>query len=117
MTARSFVDTNVLLYAGSNATDDQAKRRAARTLLCRPDIVFSAQVLQEFYSVAVSKKRLQLTHDEALAVLTSLAAFPICPITHELVLKAIDLRQRYTISNWDAAVLVAAKQMGCDVVY
>lgn len=53
MTAQFFVDTNVLLYAGSNAPDDQVKRQIARGLLTRPDIGFSAQVLQEFYSAAV----------------------------------------------------------------
>jgi predicted nucleic acid-binding protein len=117
MTAKFFVDTNVLLYAGSNAADDQLKRQAARALLAIPDIAFSAQVLQEFYAVAVSKQRLQMTHDEVLAVLQSLAAFPVCPITRELVMVAVELRQRYQISYWDAAIIAAAKQLGCDAVY
>src|SRR5207244_5702500 len=117
MTAKFFVDTNVLLYAGSNAADDQLKRQAARELLRRPDVAFSAQVLQEFYAVAVTKHRLQMTHDEALAVLQSLAAFPVCPITRELVMEAVELRQRFQISYWDAAIIAAAKQMGCTAVY
>ena len=93
MTAKFFVDTNVLLYPGSHAADDGLKRQAAPVLLSRPDIALSAQVLQEFYAVAVSKRRLQITHDEALAVLQSLAAFPVCPITRELVMDAVELRQ------------------------
>jgi predicted nucleic acid-binding protein len=117
MTATSFVDTNVLLYAASNAAADQSKRQIASAVLARPDIGFSAQVLQEFYAVAVTKQRLRMTHDEALAVLQSLAAFPICPITHNLVLAAIDLRQRFGVSYWDAAILAAAKQLGCRSVY
>ncbi len=117
MTAKFFVDTNVLLYAGSNAAEDGLKRQAARALLGRPDIVLSAQVLQEFYAVAVTKQRLQMTHDEALAVLISLAAFLVCPITRELVMHAVELRQRFQISYWDAAILAAAKQMGCRTVY
>lgn len=117
MTATFFVDTNVLLYAGSNAADDQLKRQAARALLTRPDIAFSAQVLQEFYAVAVTKHRLQMTHDEALAVLQSLAAFPVCPISRDLVLEAIDVKQRFGISYWDAAIIAAARQMGCSTLY
>jgi predicted nucleic acid-binding protein len=117
MTAKSFVDTNVLLYAGSNAADDRPKRQAARALLARPDIAFSAQVLQEFYAVAVTKQRLQMTHDEAMAVLRSLTDFPVCPISRDLVLDAIGTRQRFGISYWDAAILTAAKQMGCSTVY
>jgi predicted nucleic acid-binding protein len=117
MTAKFFVDTNVLLYAGSNAAEDRAKRQAARELLGRPDIALSAQVLQEFYAVAVAKQRLQMTHDEALAVLQSLASFPVCPITRELVMEAVQLRQRCQISYWDAAIIAAAKAMGCAAVY
>ena len=86
MTATSFVDTHILLYAASNAAADQAKRQVARALLTRADIGFSAQVLQEFYAAAIAKQRLQMTHDAAVAVLQSLAAFPVCPITRHLVL-------------------------------
>jgi predicted nucleic acid-binding protein len=117
MTATSFVDTNILLYAASNAPEDQVKRQVARGLLARPDIGFSAQVLQEFYVVAVTKQRLKMTHDEAFAVLQSLAAFPVWPISRDLVLEAIDAKQRFGISYWDAAILTAAKQMGCQTLY
>lgn len=58
MTAPCFVDTNILLYAGSNAPDDQAKRQVARQVLSQPGIGFSAQVLQEFYSAAVTSEDL-----------------------------------------------------------
>lgn len=117
MTAANFIDTNVLLYAASNAPADQAKRALARKLLAKGEIGFSAQVLQEFYSAAVTKGRLKMTHDEALAVLQSLAAFPVWPVTRGLVLKAIDTKQRFQLSYWDAAILVAAKELGCETVY
>lgn len=117
MTAPCFVDTNILLYAGSNAPDDQAKRQVARQVLSQPGIGFSAQVLQEFYSAAVTKQRLKMTHDDAVAVLQSLAGFPVWPVTRELVLEAIAAKQRFGISYWDAAILTAAKQMGCHTVY
>jgi predicted nucleic acid-binding protein len=117
MTATSFIDTNILVYAGSNAAADQAKRQVARALLARPNIGLSAQLLQEFYAVAVAKQRLQMTHDEAVAVLQSLATFPVCPISRDLVLEAIDAKQRFGISYWDAAIITAAKQMGCQTLY
>lgn len=117
MTAKSFIDTNILLYAASNAAADQAKRQLARGLLTRPDIGVSAQVLQEFYAAAVTKQRLQITHDEAVAVLQSLAAFPVWPISRDLVLEAIDAKQRWGISYWDAAIVTAARQMGCQTLY
>jgi predicted nucleic acid-binding protein len=76
MTATVFIDTNVLLYAASNAADDQSKRAAARQVLAQPGLGFSAQVMQEFYVAAVAKQRLQMTHDEAAAVLQSWLLFP-----------------------------------------
>jgi len=117
MTATTFIDTKVLLYAASNAAADEAKCIVARQLLSQPEIGFSAQVLQEFYAVAVTKQRLEMTHDEALAVLHSLAAFPVWPVSRDLVLAAIDAKQRFHISYWDAAILIAAKQLGCQIVY
>lgn len=81
MTATSCIDTNILLYAASKAAADQAKRQIARGLLSLADIGFSAQVLQEFYVAAMAKQHLQMTHDEAVAVLQSLTAFPVWPKT------------------------------------
>jgi len=115
MTA-TFVDTNILLYAASKAPDDQSKRRIAREALSRSEIALSAQVMQEFYVAAVTKQRLQMTHDEAVAVLQTLTAFPVCPISREMVLRAIDLKERHRISYWDAAIITAAQHLGCGVV-
>jgi len=117
MTATFFIDTNVLLYAASNAAEDQDKRQIARGLLAQPDIAFSAQVLQEFYAAGISKKHLQMTHDEALEVIHSLAAFPVLEISRELVLQAIDGKGRFGISYWDASILAAAKRLRCHTVY
>jgi predicted nucleic acid-binding protein len=117
MTATIFIDTNVLLDAASNAPADRAKNAVARQALSQQRIAFSAQVLQEFYAAAVTKQRLQMTHDEAVAVLQSLTAFPVCPISRDLVLQAVEAKQRHGISYWDAAILVAAKQLGCQLVY
>jgi predicted nucleic acid-binding protein len=58
MTATAFIDTNLLLYAGSNAREDQAKRAIAHQVLSQSGIGFSAQVMQEFYAAAVTKQRL-----------------------------------------------------------
>lgn len=117
MTATVFIDTNVLVYAASNAVEDQPKRKIARDLLVQPEIGFSAQVLQEFYAAAIAKERLEMTHEEALAVLQSLSAFPVLAITRELVLEAIAAKNRHVVSYWDAAIITAARLLGCHTVY
>src|SRR5262245_4572672 len=117
MTATTFIDTNILLYAASKAPADAAKKAVAREALSRPEIAFSAQVMQEVYAAAVTKQLLQMTHDEAVAVLDSLGAFPVCPISRELVLRAIEVKRRHHISYWDAAIVTAAQQLGCKTIY
>jgi predicted nucleic acid-binding protein len=79
MTAKYFVDTNVLIYASSNAAAEQSRRVIALQLLDRSDLALSAQVLAEFYSVATSKTKLNLTQEEAVLLLEGLARFPVCP--------------------------------------
>lgn len=37
--------------------------------------------------------------------------------TPELVSAAVHLHQRFQVSYWDAAILAAARQMGCRTVY
>jgi predicted nucleic acid-binding protein len=74
MTATALIDTNVLLYAASNADADREKRLIARQVLTEPEIGFSAQVLQEFYAAAVTKERLKMAPWTCLARWCSAAA-------------------------------------------
>ena len=89
----------------------------ALDLIEQPDLALSGQVLAEFYVIATSKAKLNLTHDEAVFLLNIVDRIPTCPITRELVMAAVTLSQRYQISYWDAAILAAASAMGCATVY
>ncbi|MFZ4483918.1 MAG: PIN domain-containing protein [Chthoniobacterales bacterium] len=117
MTARCFADTNVFLYAASKAPEDCGKRQVARALLASEDVGISAQVLQEFFAVAAGKKRLGLSEAEALQIVTVMMEFPVLPVTGELVQEAIALKLRHGISYWDAAILAAAHELGCELLY
>ncbi len=117
MTAQFFIDTNVLLYAGSGAPEDQRKKLIARDVLAQPGIGFSVQVMLEFYDAAVRKERLEITHVEALAILEALKPFPVLAMTRDLVLEAIKLKARYSISYWDAAIVIAAHHLGCTTLF
>lgn len=116
MTAQYFIDTNILLYAGSGAGEDQAKA-IARQVLAQTDIGFSAQVMQEFYHAAVRKERLKITHDEAVQILEALSPFPVLAVDREMVLEAVELTVRYKVSYWDAAIIAAARRLGCNILY
>lgn len=112
-----FVDTNVLLYAVSRDQDEQRKAARANEILDARDAALSAQVLQEFYVQATrDSRRFRLTHDEALDFIETLLAFPVQDITTELVLAAMAAKQQFGVSYWDAAILEAARALGCEVV-
>jgi predicted nucleic acid-binding protein len=112
MRAEVFCDSNILLYAASNAPEDAAKRGQARRVLALPAVGFSAQVLQEFYVNATRKPALCLSAEEAWEILDSLRDFPILPVTAELVFAAIGVKARYQVSYWDAAIVAAAQVLG-----
>ena len=56
MAAPPFLDTNILLYAGSNAPQDQPKKQIAAALIVSLDFCLSSQVIQEYLSNALGKK-------------------------------------------------------------
>ena len=109
-----FVDTNILLYFVSGDPADSAKQLTAGELLDHEDLCLSVQVLQEFYVQATRPTRADpLTHQEALDLIASWKRYPIQEMTLELMDNALAARARWHISYWDAAILEAARAMGC----
>jgi predicted nucleic acid-binding protein len=109
-----FVDTNILLYFVSGAPIDAAKRATAAALLDREDLCLSVQVLQEFYVQATRATRVDpLEHGEALDLIASWKRYPIQDITLDLLERALAAKAHWGISYWDAAVIEAARLMGC----
>ncbi len=112
-----FADTNVLLYAASTAADERSKARIARELLEAEDLALSVQVLQEFYVQATRPSRSErMSHEQATALIEAFCRFPVQETTLPLVRAALDTRERFGISYWDAAVLEAARSLGCRTV-
>ena len=112
-----FVDTNVLVYAASLKQVDWHKTQAAQQLLWG-DTAISLQVLQEFYVAARHPRKLNLEHERA-ALFCRLwrRRFTVLEPTLDLFDEALRLCERFQISYYDAAILAAAKQLGCAVVY
>ena len=112
-----FVDTNILLYAISRDAAEQDKAECARTVLAGRDLALSAQVLQEFYVQATRASRPDaISHDQAVRLIESFRRFPVQDITSAIVMAALDTRQRYQLSYWDAAIIEASRVMGCTEV-
>jgi predicted nucleic acid-binding protein len=112
-----FADTNVLLYAISHDPEEQDKATRANEVLSARDLALSVQVLQEFYVQATRVSRSDpLTHQQAARLVESFLRFPVMHLTTGVVLAAMSTRERFGISYWDAAILEAARSLGCDVV-
>jgi predicted nucleic acid-binding protein len=116
MPARSFFDTNVLIYADDRAFP--AKQRRALELVAehrraRTGVV-SLQVLQEYF-VTVTRK-LQLDVLLARRKVELISEFDVATPEVPDVLAAIDLHRLHRISFWDAMVVRSAKQSGCRIL-
>ena len=118
MNAEVFVDTNIFLYAIDDDPAAAAKCDRARMLLLTEHWGWSVQVAAEFFVNATSPKRpFRLSSTDAAAFVETWLAYPTLPVTPDLVRDAMNIHQRFQVSYWDAAILAAAKRLGCDAVY
>ena len=116
MAVAHFLDSNVLLYAYTRAPRDAAKARIAREWLAREDWGVSLQVLQEFYVNALRPPH-GLSHDDATAMVEEIAdSRPVSAVDLPLMRHALQLKARYGISYWDAAVIAGARRLGASVL-
>ena len=58
-----------------------------------------------------------MTHEQAMEFLRPLRTLPTQEITVELFNRATEIKQKFGLSYWDAAILAAAKMLGCEAVY
>jgi predicted nucleic acid-binding protein len=96
---------------------ERDKARVANEILREPDLGLSVQVLQEFYvQVTRATRSDRLTHRQAADLVRSFTRFPVQETTTRLVAAAIETHERFGLSYWDAAIVEAARSLGCDVV-
>ena len=117
MAAETLLDTNVLIYSISSDPAEKSKCDRARALIRDLDFGISAQVLAEFYVTATQKIAKRLSENEALQFIAQLVRLPVVAIDSDLVLEAITLKQQYSISYWDAAIVAAASRLGARTIY
>jgi len=117
MSARSFFDTNILIYADDRRSPAKQRRaielweehRRAKTG------VVSLQVLQEYF-VTVTRK-LGIDSGIARRKVELLAEFDVASPEVADILAAIDLHRLHQLSFWDALIVRSAVQTGCRTLY
>jgi predicted nucleic acid-binding protein len=118
MSERTFVDTNVWVYAVDAA--DPARRARAQALLApsaESDFVVSTQVLIEFFVVVTRKLASPLAEDDAAAMVAELVRLPVVATDSKLVTDAMAGSRAWGVSLWDALIVRAAEVAGCVRIY
>lgn len=113
MPGKAFLDTNVLIYA---VTQSDARAARAEELLLAGGVV-SVQILNEF--AAVARRKLQMPWaevGEAIEAFLVLCPSPV-PITLEIHQAARTIAEKLGCNIYDALVLAAALEAGCDTLY
>ena len=103
MSARTFVDTNVLIYA--HDIDAKSKHEAAKSVLrdlwVERSGALSTQVLQEFYVNVTRKIPHPISKESARLVVSSYE-----------ISTAFRIEDEYRIGFWDALIVAAALKSG-----
>lgn len=114
MNAKTFVDTNVLIYAhdiDAGRKHDIAKI-VLRELWADRTGILSTQVLQEFYVNATRKIRTPLPKPAARSVVSTYAAWCVDGITAADVTAAFQIEDDAKINFWDALIVAVAARSG-----
>ena len=119
MIVKTFVDTNVLVYAYDRASG--WKHGRARDLVEKlwneGSGILSTQVLQELYVNVRRKARPPVPQEEARTLIADYLAWD--PVVNDgaAVLEAVDVGHRQQLSFRDALIVVAARKGGASVIY
>jgi predicted nucleic acid-binding protein len=113
MSDKSFVDTNILIYAhdvDAGAKHDVAKI-VLRELWSQRTGVLSVQVLQEFYVNVTGKIATPLGKDEARLVVNSYSIW-CTETTPAEIATAFRIEDEARIGFWDALIVASAAKCG-----
>ena len=113
MSGKAFFDTTILIYSVSEGDE---RSEIAESLLAAGGNI-SVQVLNEF--TAVARRKLKMSWEEigeTLQAVRALCETP-APITVAIHDAALQISQRYGYQIYDALILAAALDAGCDVLY
>ncbi len=113
MSVKTFLDTNVLIYA---LAQDGAKTASALSLVESGGTI-SVQVLNELINAL--RRRLDRDWDEVERILS--AAYSLCapvqPVTEAIHIRAVAIARRYQYGIYDSTIIASALSAGCTILY
>ncbi|HEV2520954.1 MAG TPA: PIN domain-containing protein [Candidatus Acidoferrales bacterium] len=119
MNGKSFVDTNILVYAQDLTAG--IKRERARALIEKlwdeGTGVLSTQVLQELCVNLRHKVARPMSSLETRTLIEDYLSWEIVVNTPNSVIEALEIEARHQISFWDALIVHAAEKSGAAILY
>jgi predicted nucleic acid-binding protein len=118
MSAKCFVDTNILFYAQDKSAGLKHERAAkiVADLWQSATGVLSTQVLQEF-CVAVRRVDRHRAIEDLRQWVERYSEWETIVNTSESIRDALNLESRYQVSFWDALIIRAAQVSRADILY
>lgn len=113
----AFFDSNVLIYAMSDAGNERAKRDRSLALIGSENFGTSYQVLMETWVVAAYKMRQSVAAEKVAAFIEKILVFPCVQGTASLYREAFNLAAQYQIHPYDAAIVAAARELGAKTLF
>lgn len=112
MTAKTFVDTNILLYAYDHAAGwkQEICKQQVQDLWRQRCGVISTQVMQEFYNNATRKLRNPMNYAAARAELKRYEAWEVVQVDPSLIRIASEIQEANVLSFWDSLIVAAAQR-------
>src|SRR5215469_12562353 len=118
MTAKVFVDSNILVYAHDADARHRQRIAAARLKALWEEQLgcISTQVLQEFYVTVTQKLGKPLSTSYARDIVRDYAQWVASPTTAQTVIRASEIGEVWKLSFWDSLILAAAEEQDCSTV-
>lgn len=118
MTAKVFVDSNILVYAHDADAGPKQKIAAAQIKALWEEQLgrVSTQVLQEFYVTVTQKLGKPLAKSKAREIVRDYAQSVAIPTTPQTVIRASEISEGWRLSLWDSLILAAGEEQDCSTV-
>ena len=114
MKDKSFVDSNILIYA--HTKQDEKKRKIAQEILYLDLIIGNTQVINE--SINVFIKRFKIPLIEIQQIVDQIFLYlPVKIIDSLTIQTGMKICSKYFYSYYDSLIIASALQHGCSILY
>jgi predicted nucleic acid-binding protein len=114
--SKSFVDSNIWLYAFIKSDQNQDKSKIASSIITSKNIVISTQVINEVCVNLIKKANFTEENIQEL-VQDFYQSYQVIAFDSAIFLTASQLRRDYCFSYWDSLIIACALAAEAEILY